>query len=80
MDEELIQILNYISQFDFEIVYNPGKNNIEADCLSRNPVLEARDNSEEDSVIRTSNSLKLEDIKENQRLLKVDNKCIIKII
>ena len=42
-DVKLLQILNYISQFVFEIVYNPGKDNIEADCLSRNPVLEAHE-------------------------------------
>ena len=77
-DMELVQILNYISQFDFEIVYNPGKDNIEADCLSRNPVLESHEDTDNDSVIKTSNLLKLNDIKENQKLLKVDDKCIIK--
>lgn len=77
-DMELVQILNYISHFDFEIVYNPGKDNIEADCLSRNPVLESHEDTDIDSVIKTSNLLKLNDIKENQKLLKVDDKCIIK--
>lgn len=77
-DSELLQVLNYISQFDFEIVYNPGKDNIEADCLSRNPVLDSHEDSEDDSVIKTSNLLKLEDIEENQKLLKLDSKCIVK--
>ena len=77
-DVELLQILNYISQFDVEIVYNPGKDDIEADCLSRNPVLESYEDTDNDSVIKTSNLLKLNYIKENQKLLKVDDKCIIK--
>jgi len=77
-DAELLQILNYISQFDFEIVYNPGKDNVEADCLSRNPVLDSNEDTDYNSVIKTSNVLKLHDIRENQKLLKFDNKCIVK--
>jgi len=77
-DMELVQILNYISQFDYEIVYNPGKDNIEADCLSRNPVLVSHEDTDNDSVIKISNLLRLNDIKENQKLLKIDDKCIIK--
>jgi len=71
-DPELRQILNYISQFEFEIKYNPGKDNLEADCLSRNPVLESKED-EEESIIKTVNSLKIEEIIKNQKLLKLDN-------
>lgn len=46
-DEELGDLMYYLSQYDFKIIYNPGKQNVEADCLSRNPVLEANENSEE---------------------------------
>lgn len=46
-DEELGDLTHYSSQYNFEIIYNPGKNNLEADCLSRNPVLEAHENKEE---------------------------------
>lgn len=77
-DTELLQILNYISQFNFEIVYNPGKDNVEADCLSRNPVLNPHENEDYNSVIKTSNVLSLHDIKEDQKSLRLDNKCITK--
>lgn len=37
-DEELGDLALELSQFDFNIIYRPGKENCEADCLSRNPV------------------------------------------
>lgn len=77
-DPELLQILNYISQFNFEIIYNPGKDNLEADSLSRNPVLEPVEEKDENSVIKTSNFLKIEELKENQKLLTKDDTCKIK--
>jgi len=40
-DEELGDIANFLLQYDFDVVYRPGSANAEADCLSRNPVLEA---------------------------------------
>lgn len=43
-DDELRELLLHISQFDFVIEYKPGKENTEADCLSRNPVLEHDEN------------------------------------
>ena len=42
-DEELGDISNYLSQYNFTISYRPGEENGEADALSRNPVLECED-------------------------------------
>lgn len=63
-DDELGDMIHYLSQYNFEIKYNPGKNNTEADCLSRNPVLEPNEN-EEDSL-KAVNIIDLQDIKVDQ--------------
>ena len=62
-DEELGELTHYLSQYDFKIIYVPGKNNTEADCLSRNPVLEANLEEEED-LLKTVNLI--EKMKPNQ--------------
>lgn len=64
-DEELGDISYYLSQYDFEIIYRPGKNNLEADCLSRNPVLESQE--DEDDQLKIVNLIKIEDIFEDQK-------------
>lgn len=56
-DEELGDFTLYLSQYDFEIKYQSGVHNSEADCLSRNPVLEP--NSSEEDVLVTVNLLSL---------------------
>lgn len=70
-------MLNFLSQFDFEIKYNPGKENVEADCLSRHPVLEPDQIQKDLSVIKISNLLTVEEIKNSQKLLVLDKNHII---
>lgn len=63
-DEELGDLTYYLSQFNFEVIYTPGKNNLEADSLSRNPVLEPHVNQED--ALNIVNFIKLEDIENDQ--------------
>lgn len=65
-DEELGDLMYYLSQYDFNIKYSPGKDNIEADCLSRNPVLESNEN--DDEQLKIVNLIKLEDILRDQNI------------
>lgn len=78
-DEELGDLTYYLSQYNLKIKYNPGKSNQEADCLSRNPVLEAYENN--DDLLKVVNLISLEEIKNDQytnlHLQKEKNKFIL---
>ena len=63
-DEPLGDLVFYLSQFDFKIKYAPGPTNVEADSLSRGPVLES---FEQDDGIRLVNLIMLEQILADQR-------------
>ncbi|GBP14169.1 Retrovirus-related Pol polyprotein from transposon 412 [Eumeta japonica] len=64
-DEELGDLMHYLSQYNFKVKYNAGQSNQEADCLSRNPVLEPDENT--DDFLRVVNLINLKDIKDDQR-------------
>ncbi len=64
-DEELGDLLHNLLQYDFQIVYKPGPSNIEADCLSRNPVLDSDQDQLKDSI-RVVNVVTLAEIIQDQ--------------
>lgn len=77
-DEVLGELMHYLSQYQFKIVYAKGSDNLEADSLSRNPVLEHFDNEED--VLRVVNLIRLEDIVDDQERNKEEIQKSKKII
>lgn len=63
-DEILGDLIFYLSQFNFHIIYKKGKENILADLLSRNPVLEYFENED---AIQMVNLIDLHTILKDQK-------------
>ena len=64
-DEILGDLVYYLSQYQFTIRYAKGKENVEADSLSRNPVLESFEN--DDDVLKVVNFVTLEEVLDDQK-------------
>lgn len=62
-DEELGDLAHELLQYDFDVIYRPGSYNSEADCLSRNPVIDPpSDVVPESPLLQSFNFLSLNDI------------------
>ena len=78
-DEELGDFALELSQFDFDIIYRPGKDNCEADCLSRNPVNPpSPDLAVPETILPSFNFLSLDDLVQSQQTLPRTNSDIIR--
>jgi hypothetical protein len=72
-DEELGDLANYLLQYDFDVIYRSGSRNGEADCLSRNPVLDSNYGKDVLDILPTINLLELEDIRMSQKNITFTN-------
>jgi len=78
-DEELGDLALELSQFDFDIIYRPGKDNHEADCLSRSPVNPpSSDTAAPESIMPSFHFLSLDDIIHFQKSLSRSNEDVVR--
>lgn len=64
-DEAIGDLAMYLSQFEFNIVYSPGALNVEADSLSRNPVLVSFSGQDEE-LLKVANIVERQAILDDQ--------------
>lgn len=65
-DTKIGQQLIYLDQYNFKVIYQEGKNNIEANELSRSPVLEYFEGEE---TVKHANIIELKEIRNDQKNL-----------
>lgn len=63
-DETLADLMHYLSQYDFKVIYSPGRDSIEADSLSRKFVLECYENGED--VPKVANLITIQEVIQDQ--------------
>lgn len=76
VDEQVGELTYYQSQNDFQIHYVPGK---DIDCLSRNPVIESDNNTED--ILKIINLVQIDEIRidheNNSTLQRIKAKLIV---
>jgi transposase InsO family protein len=76
-----------LSQYNIDIKYQSGKNNIEADCLSRNPIIDSNENIEYLKIVNLLTKDELieaqresyPNVKELPKKCKVENDLIVRL-
>ena len=66
-----------LSQYEFEVHYQQGKFNVEADCLSRNPISYISDNKTHLKIVNLIQKQELIDAQQNELQNQLPKKCFM---